>query len=117
MYDGDGPEMWSQFCQATMKSVRSITGLLEWRATDCFWIPALTVEGNVLVGLDLGAKDTSVGDDDNEIDLSAQTMIPGGKVERMQHNPFIRSGREQVEDIALARGRPLVHKRGNQSRH
>ena len=85
-------ELRCQLGQSPVESVSPIACLLERRTTDRFRIPAVAIEGQVFLGLDLQAKNAAMGVDDDEVDLGSQSAVPGSQIQGMQCHPIVRSG-------------------------
>ena len=110
MHDGNPPEIRGQFHQSAIKFMPSICCLLERRTGNGFRKPAETVEVNIRMGFYFNAKNAYIGRNDNKIDFSPKAAIPRREIQRVERHPIIRAGGEQVEHVALAGWRALVHK-------
>ncbi|MNZ99243.1 hypothetical protein D3C78_1185610 [compost metagenome] len=60
------------------KGETCILCLSERRSGDALWIPAVTVEANLVMRLDLDTDDADVRDQDHEVEFGATIVVAGG---------------------------------------
>ena len=67
MDDRDVFELWHQCPQAAIKCISPVRSLFEGGSLNRRRMPAITVEGQIFMGLYFDAKDAGVWDDDDDL--------------------------------------------------
>ena len=109
MDNGRSFEMGGQLGQAAVECVTTVGCLFKRGAFDFLRVPAFSVKGDVLMGLDLKASDARVWNYEEEVQFGSKPTVPWCQVQGVQSDPILRPAGEHVEDVVLAGRRVVVH--------